>query len=72
VSSEEVHKAVGRRNISPHRMRRPTPVVLKVTAPACSELTRRMRGQRIGRGSVSHRRSIAPRLRPRNINNSEP
>ena len=70
MSRKEIKEALRGRDIGADGVRRTAAIILKMFGPASDELASRRRVQ-FG-AWVSHRRIIAARLVPRNINNSDP
>ena len=67
---EEIDQAMGSRHIGTHRVPGAAAIMLEIGGPARRE---RANGRvQFRLGSVSHRRIITARLRPRNISNSDP
>ena len=70
IFTQELNEAMRRCDIGARSVRRTPSIMEQMIRPARDQGTRRMIDQ--VRGSTSHRRMIAARLRPRNISNSEP
>ena len=70
IRPQESDEPVRRRDIGSRRVRGSPPVVQKMACPALDESAGGMIVQLSW--SISHRRMIAARLRPRNISNSDP